>query len=328
MSTPLVPPHIEEFTAPKVFGNMCNWTLYGVLVVQTYVYIHDFPRDRALLKLLGIVRRRLFTGRALPPNDSSFTVYTLFLVETLQTALSGADLYYWFVSGFGNTNLLSSPYMAAFAIPIIGSIISLTVQLFSMYRIWVLSERSSRFICLIICLCSAVAASAAFAAGVYIHVLNKLACNMLNVLTFTWLSGNVLSDVLITGSILLYLGRRRKEGGHFSDHALSRIIRLAVGTNVLTATVWIVSLLMALVFPDKTWFTCPLIFIGKLYSNTLLSSLNNRISIREALGAPVRPPVVSFAPTPVSQHTPEIVYAEPEKPLAALLARSSVIDIA
>ncbi|KAH8988322.1 hypothetical protein EDB92DRAFT_1026486 [Lactarius akahatsu] len=105
--------------------------LYGVLMVQTYVYGYNFPDDGTPLKLL---------------------VYAVFLIETLQTALTGADLYYWFVSGFGNLAHLTSPYATPFDAPIIGAIVSLIVQFFFVYRIWVLSGRTSWLLCLVICL--------------------------------------------------------------------------------------------------------------------------------------------------------------------------------
>ncbi|KAI9435801.1 hypothetical protein H4582DRAFT_623109 [Lactarius indigo] len=304
MSTLPVIPHIEDIAAPRILGNLWNWTLYGVLVVQLYVYSYNFPKDRALLKLL---------------------VYALFLVETLQTALSGADLYYWFVSGFGNMNHLTSPYVSPFAVPIIGSIVSITVQLFFVYRVWVLSGRSSRFLCLIITLCSAVAAATAFTAGVYTHIVNKLASRnqTLRVLTLTWVSGNALADILIAGSMLFYLRRRRREGdGYLSDHAITRVVRLTVETNVLTSTVGIIALLTVAVFPDTTWFTCPLALLGKLYSNTLLVSLNNRISIREGRGAVAKSPVVTFALTLDPQPVLEIVRVESKELSASLVAGS------
>ncbi len=93
--------------------------------------------------------------QVVPRRDNcSSTVYSLLLVETLQTALTGADLYYWFVSGFGNLDHLTSPYVSAFDVPIIGSLVSFTVQLFFVYRIWILSGRSSWLLCLVICLVS------------------------------------------------------------------------------------------------------------------------------------------------------------------------------
>jgi len=98
-------------------------------------------------------------------------VYSVFLIETVQTGLTGADLYYWFVSGFGNLGHLASPYVSAFDVPIIGSIVSLTVQLYFVYRIWVLSGRSSWLLCLVICLVSRSYRSRAHTSLSYLSVL-------------------------------------------------------------------------------------------------------------------------------------------------------------
>ncbi|KAH9068061.1 hypothetical protein EDB83DRAFT_2674814 [Lactarius deliciosus] len=320
MSNPLIPPNVAEIAAPILLGTLWNWTLYGVLVVQTYVYSYNFPEDRTLIKLL---------------------VYSVFLVETVQTALSGTDLYYWFVSGFGKMDHLTAPYNSAFDVPIMGSMVALIVQFYFVYRIWVLSKRSS---CLVICLFSIVAAVGGIYGGVYTHVYKQFASGrMLKILALTWVSGNALADVLIAGSLLFYLVRRHREGGHFSDHALSRVVRLTIETNVLTSFVGIVALLTIAIFPDKPWFTCPYVsacptmpiqfhvsktpspphrtaIFGKLYSNTLLVSLNNRISIREGRGAVVRSPPFTANSQPESAS--EIVHVEFEKPSAALVVGS------
>ncbi|KAH9035520.1 hypothetical protein EDB85DRAFT_2143686 [Lactarius pseudohatsudake] len=302
--TPPIPPNIAEITAPMLLGSLWNWTLYGVLIVQLYVYSYNFQGDRTPLKLL---------------------VYSVFLIETLQTALTGADLYYWLVSGFGNLERLTSPHLSGFDVPIIGSIVSMAVQFFFVYRIWVLSGRSSWFL-----ICSITAAVAACYGGVYVYLHKKFVSGrVLKVLALTWLSGNALGDILIAGSMLFHLGRRRSEGGgNFSDHALSKVVRLTVETNVLTTTVGIISLLMVAVFPDKRWFTCPTAIIGKLYSNTLLVSLNNRISLREGQRAVVRSPPGTFAFTASSQPTSEIMHAEFKMPSAALLVGGSSEDCA
>ncbi|KAH9071141.1 hypothetical protein EDB83DRAFT_2221234, partial [Lactarius deliciosus] len=137
-----------------LLGALWNWSLYGVLVVQLYVYSYNFPGDRTLLKLL---------------------VYSVFLIETLQTALTGADLYYWLVSGFGNVERLTFPHLSGFDVPIIEAIVSLVVQFFFAYRIWVLSgrRRSSWFliVCVIICLVSLSCQSRAYTSLPYFSVL-------------------------------------------------------------------------------------------------------------------------------------------------------------
>ncbi|KAH9176082.1 hypothetical protein EDB89DRAFT_1941746 [Lactarius sanguifluus] len=303
LSAPLIP-DVAEIAAPLLLGIVWNWMLYGVLMVQTYVYGYNFPNDGTPLKLL---------------------VYAVFLIETLQTALSGADLYYWFVSGFGNLERLTSPYASPFDVPIIGAIVSLIVQFFFVYRIWVLSGRTSWLLCLVICLVSVFDAVAAFGGGIYVHVLQKFASGrILKTLALTWLGGNAVADIVITGSMLYYLARRRGDG-YFSDHALFRIVILAIETNILTTTIGIVALVMVAVYPDKNWYTCPTAFLGKLYSNTLLVSLNNRISLRDA---PVRtvgdgPPAMAVSVTSRPRILPGIVHLDLEKPSAAFVARQS-----
>ncbi|KAH9059424.1 hypothetical protein EDB83DRAFT_931502 [Lactarius deliciosus] len=219
---------------------------------------------------------------------------------------------------------LTAPYVSPFDVPIIGVTVALIVEFFFVYRIWVLSRKSSWFLCLLICLFSIVSAAAGFYGGIYTHAHKKFPSGrMLKVIALTWVSGNASADVLIAGSLLFYLGRRRREGcGYFSDNALSKVVRLIIETNVLTTTAGIVTLLIVAIFPDKPWFTCPTAILGKLYSNTLLVSLNNRISIREGRGAVVKSPPLTFALTTNSQPEPgsEIEF---EKPSAALVAGSS-----
>ncbi|KAI0252249.1 hypothetical protein BJV78DRAFT_1203887 [Lactifluus subvellereus] len=318
---PPIPPNIEEIAAPLLLATIWNWCLYGALVVQVYVYSYNFPGDRRLVKLL---------------------VYGIFLTETLQTALSGADVYYWFVSGFGNMNHLAAPYASAFDVPILGSVVSLTVQVFFAYRIWVLGMKKSWWLSLLICLCSVVDATAAFAGGTYTHVRGKFvhgrilkvlamvcpsalraACPLANSsATQTWLIGNTVSDVLIASAMLYYLTLRRARDRHFSDHAIVRIVRLTIETNLVTTTVGIIATLMVAVFPEQNWYVCPTAILGKLYSNTLLVSLNNRISIRDdrsrAQSGVMRLPAGTYPSSNSRSEGTDIMLVDMEKPPTTL----------
>ena len=112
------------------------------------MYSYNFPRDNKHLKLLGM--RIHYFASSFP--DIYAVVQSVFFLETVQTILSGADLYYWFASGFGKFNHLTSPFASSFDAPIMGSVVSLCVQFFFVYRIRVLSERRSRWLCIAICL--------------------------------------------------------------------------------------------------------------------------------------------------------------------------------
>ena len=99
--------------------------------------------------------RELLTSFSCASTNKDFVVYGIFFLETVQTVLSGADLYYWFAAGFGNSDQLVTPFASFFDLQILGPVVSLCVQFFFVYRIWVLgrlNEKRSRWLCVFICL--------------------------------------------------------------------------------------------------------------------------------------------------------------------------------
>ncbi|KAI0263171.1 hypothetical protein BC834DRAFT_971459 [Gloeopeniophorella convolvens] len=261
MATPPPPPsNIAEITAPLLLGIIWNWTLYGALVVQLYVYSYNFPDDRRFIKVL---------------------VYSVFILETVQTALTGADAYYWFISGFGNFERLSRPFASEYDVPIVGAIISLTVQFFFAYRIWVISKRSL-WICILICLASVTDAVGALIGGIRTAIVGQFfKGGELKTDALVSVIGSVVCDALIASTMTFLLLRQKSSITLSGGHTLTKIVRLTIETNMLTCALSISALLTVTIFPEKNWFTCPTAILGKLYSNTLLVSLNNRISLRE-----------------------------------------------
>ncbi|KAH9062357.1 hypothetical protein EDB87DRAFT_1682020 [Lactarius vividus] len=241
-------------TAPLLFGVIFNWTLFGVLCVQIYVYSYNFRTDRRFVK---------------------FLVYFVFLLETIQTALTGADIYYWFVAGFGNVERLGNSHFFPIDVPIIGIIISFIVQGYFCYRIWVLNKQTS-WICWII----AVATVTQSAAGICGSIKPLTAENYASpkIAVYLWAIPSALADTLIAVAMTLLLMR---ESGNFSNFVLIRIVRLTIETNTLTATLVITTLVLYVAFPNERYCTYTLYVFGKIYSNTLLVSLNNRIYFRD-----------------------------------------------
>jgi len=291
--TPTAPPRVKDVASGLFFGGLWNWALFGVLVVQFYVYCYNFPRDKWQIK---------------------FLVFTVFFLETLQTILNGADMYYWFVAGYGDLKHLVSPYVSTFDVPIIESVVSLMVEFFFVHRIWVLSiDRRSAWLYLLlplICLCSVFNAAAAITGGVIAHIRGTFATGQLRVTAIVWLVGNTAADILIASAMFYFLVTRRKDNnGYFGDHALMKVVRLTIETNLVTTSVGFVSFLLVVIYPHKNYYTCPTSILGKLYSNTLLVSLNNRISIRDAAisqGIANRMPAPAMVSTLNSDHCTDI----------------------
>ncbi|KAI9445958.1 hypothetical protein H4582DRAFT_2069319 [Lactarius indigo] len=99
---------------------------------------------------------------------------------------------------------------------------------------------------------------------------------------YLWSIMSATADILIAVAMTLLLRRAR---GKFSNFVLIRVVRLTIETNALTASVAVASLVLYAAFPNEVYFAFTLDFIGKLYSNTLLVSLNNRIYLRDRLSS-------------------------------------------
>ena len=74
-------------------------------------------------------------------EKNPYLAYSVFLLETAQTALTGADVHHWFIKGFGNEEQLKDSHYAPIDIAIMHAIISLVVQEYFCYRIWALNKR-------------------------------------------------------------------------------------------------------------------------------------------------------------------------------------------
>ncbi|KAH9984756.1 hypothetical protein BJV77DRAFT_163276 [Russula vinacea] len=132
---------------------------------------------------------------------------------------------------------------------------------------------------------------------------------------------NTLSDLLIASAMLYHLRRVWVRDGYLSNHVLVSVVRLTVETNLVTTSVSIVSLIMMVVFPKTIFYLCPTYVLGKLYSNTLLVSLNNRISTRdmnETRGVVIDRQVVAVSDFACSEGTGDTIILEVVKPVKIL----------
>ncbi|KAH9479960.1 hypothetical protein JR316_0008557 [Psilocybe cubensis] len=202
----------------QLIGINLNWGLMGILFVQLYIYGYSFPNDPKFIKSL---------------------VFGLGVLEAIQTILATLDGYHWFAAGFGNVLTLNEPYISAFDSPFLDSIISLVVQFFFAYRIWVLTRSYLPV--------------AAVVLGPEWQL--EFRCGLLELLR----SRSTLSN---------------------TNHTILRLVRITIETNSLTAGVAVLSLILFLSFRDQPTLNVPSAYVlGKLYTNTFLAMLNNRLLI-------------------------------------------------
>jgi len=89
-----------------------------------------------------------------------------------------------------------------------------------------------------------------------------------------WLTSAVVADVIITTILVSYL-RKHKTGFTQSDMVIDRVIRVTMSTGLLASMVAVVDLTVYLINPSGIDLMLNLL-LCKLYSNSLMSSLNSR----------------------------------------------------
>ncbi|KAI0707589.1 hypothetical protein C8Q76DRAFT_627952, partial [Earliella scabrosa] len=245
-----------------LIGHLFNYGLFGMLVVQVYVYSLSFPADSKLIK--------------------SF-VYGLFVIECLQIVMATHDAYKVFGAGWGDIAELGSKQWLWFDTPVLSGLVSASVQCFFSWRIYLLSR--SAYLSIFIGLVAIMQGSGAMAVGIMVNVLvlpNSAIQERTSAPLVVWLGGSVACDVMIATCMLYYLIRGRQ--GLASDAILSRLIRLTIETGTLTASVACVDLIFFLLFKHNNLHMAPALVLSKLYTNSLMVLFNNRTQLRTLKG--------------------------------------------
>ncbi|KAI0044862.1 hypothetical protein FA95DRAFT_211803 [Auriscalpium vulgare] len=257
MYAPGVPDNVAVFTAPQLFGFLFNWGLFGVLSAQTYYYSLHFPADRRSLKVL---------------------VYGLYILETVQTGMATQTAYANFGKGWGDLDRLHNRGTLWLSVPLVNGIVSSAVQSFFAFRIFALT--GSKCLHVVITATAVVSGCSGIADAFVSHLVAPNDSEIHSkafVTSLVWLVGNSLCDLIICSCMLTwYLQARRRVFFQDTTDIVSQILRLSVATGLSTAAVAAVTMILFLVYEDNNFYMCPVIMLGKLYSNSLLVVLNNR----------------------------------------------------
>ncbi|KAJ7279664.1 hypothetical protein C8J57DRAFT_1303904 [Mycena rebaudengoi] len=248
-------------TGPILLGTQFNWALLGTLTLQVYNFHVSFPQERTAIKAL---------------------VYTIFLLDVLQTALSSHFVFGVLVTGWGNPDALAKLPWTNAAIPVITALVSCTVQIFFAWRIYALKQGHwpTVVICSSIIMLALLQSAAGMAGGIKYVLLSDLPTDSevvtVRLLGKIWILGNVICDVVIAAAMVVILSQYRKATPwKTTDSLITKLIYHTVETSVVTAAVAILDL--GLFFPTPYYPGIPLSFIiGKIYSNVMMANINAR----------------------------------------------------
>jgi hypothetical protein len=254
MST--IPADMGRIAGPLLLGSLLQWGLFGALCVQVYIYYLAFANDPLQRKIL---------------------VYGVYAAELVQTILFTKMAFKQLAAGFGNLQTLDEMGLVWFAVPILSSSVEFVVQVFYAYRIRILAK--SNLIPLVVVLFALIQLGGAIGQGIIAHqitLFSKFLVKKTLILTGIWNAGSAVCDIIIAASMTYYLSQWRTDSKP-TQQLVHRLIHLVIETGILTATVAIINLSLFLIPGHPAYWETSIAILGKMYSNTMMVVLNNRI---------------------------------------------------
>ncbi|KAJ7194488.1 hypothetical protein B0H12DRAFT_1198305 [Mycena haematopus] len=308
MGHPVIIPGVEigRITGPMVLGYMWSYMLYGVLLVQIYMYTEMFPNDRGGLKAL---------------------VWILFFFESLFTVLMTIGAWNMFGDGWGDVGVLIQLNWTWGVLPLLSGVLSGMAQGFYIWRIWHLTKKLWLPIPITMAVLAQLGGLWWFGIKWNIGLWHVAVLPPLSGGVTVWLAGSAVCDVLITLALTGILYQRKKQT-KFAETSgiLNRLIRLSIETGALTSITATVETILWLGWEDFNYHFTLFLMLGKLYSNVLMATLNCRnpifltgsqgvvgsqagTSTAHAYPMPVPPPQTAFWAEPTD--TPRVTGVNP-----------------
>ncbi|KAF9558402.1 hypothetical protein CPC08DRAFT_692169 [Agrocybe pediades] len=205
------------------------------------------------------------------------------LIDIAQTVITTHVTWYYSVQNWADPTVFfrDSPWSAA-TIPLFAGLVSGIVQLFYSWRIWVLAPtKVMRGLAILISLIAVSQGATAIVTSIVIQF-DKTQQRLLELHPAFeyWLAGSFTVDILISAAMLyiLYTAKSRTPWSR-TDNLFNRLIINAIQTGSITVICAGVDLALFVAFTSNNYHYVPAYILAKLYSNSLLATLNGRKSL-------------------------------------------------
>ncbi|KAJ7272967.1 hypothetical protein C8J57DRAFT_263377 [Mycena rebaudengoi] len=240
-------------------GVMISYVLFGVSTTQTYIFYTRFAQDSLKLKLL---------------------VAFVWFCELGHVICVGHSLYAMTITDYGHPERLLLVPQSLVAAFIFSGLIGSSVQSFFALRIYRLSKSPY-----IPCLCWALSflrLLGSLIGAVFAFSMQSVASYQAHfrwLLATVWIA-SVVSDLTIALTLVYFLYRARDNVQERTVALLDKLIAWNIETGLLTLAINVVILACFLTMRESYIWLSGFIVGARLFSNSLLASLNSRESLR------------------------------------------------
>ncbi|KAL1950531.1 hypothetical protein VTO73DRAFT_5655 [Trametes versicolor] len=238
--------------------------LYGITVLQTLYYYERFPKDPWRLKT---------------------AVAVIWVLDTVTIVLDAHMVYYYLIDNYNNPTALLSQVWSGQVELLFTYIVVLMVQIFFVLRIYQLRPKAW-YIPLLMGILAFV--SFGLIVAIVAREFKHTAWNdvqtpqVLNVRIANWVFGMVV-DISITAVLCWYLASEKTYIRRRTHRMLNRIILFSVHRGAIAAALQVLTLLTKFIWPHTLVWLAFHNALSKVYSNSMLATLNSRIHLRDMM---------------------------------------------
>ncbi|TDL25580.1 hypothetical protein BD410DRAFT_784599 [Rickenella mellea] len=299
-AVPTLQLNLDDTWGALFIGLLISVGLYGLLTLQCYLCFQQFPDDRLHLRIVAL----------------------LWLLNTFHIALISYAVYGYLITNFMNPLFLLSGTWPMITHIFVNSFIAWFVQLFFAHRLWKISNKNI-YLVVMVALLATVQFSLGAAVSIKSFKLRRfiLLKTMEGIISAS-LSLTVACDVLITCTLLYFLNKSRT-GFRRTDSLINDLMWASLSTGLFPSVFAIAQLITFLAMPNNLINASISLFLCKVYSTSMLATINGRASSRAKWAAndnTVELSDVSSSPsTRLKQNAPK------ERSVAIFMTRSSSV---
>ncbi|KIM46817.1 hypothetical protein M413DRAFT_263543 [Hebeloma cylindrosporum] len=241
-------------------GLILSAILYGVALLQTFMYYRRHPEDSRIMKSM---------------------VFLLCALDTGHLILCTMGLYDYLISNFNNPDaLVRTTWTMNLQFSGTG-LIGIIVQCFFARRVRIMSGN------VILTVIILILASVEFSLGILFTVNSFILGNNTKLAKLFWITNTGLgcaaaADIMIAAALCYYLNKSRT-GSSRADSLIAILIAYSVTTGLISSVIAVLCVILFAAMPNNLIGYALFLIIGKCYVNSLLAALNCRDSLRERL---------------------------------------------
>ncbi|KAJ7758487.1 hypothetical protein DFH07DRAFT_449979 [Mycena maculata] len=236
-------------------GLVASAVLYGVTILQTYLYYRNYPEDSKILKWMIAILWYI----SIQPSSPCYMNYASVL-DTTHLVLCTVSVYSVLVLNFNNPSFLMTTTWSMNVQTDFNGLIGLIVECFYARRVWIVSKNIYLTVIILVLAVIHFGLGIVFTIGSF--ETKRAQFSSLVWVTSVGLGSAAAADMLIGISLCYYLSRNRT-GFKRTDNLISTLMKYSLTTGFLTGIIACLVVITFAIMPNNFVYVAFFWLLGK-----------------------------------------------------------------